>query len=274
LTNGKQSTWEEAVLWLRDQPDQGDLVRACFYDDPLLVAAHRYYESSEWQAVREFLPKRVGAVLDIGAGRGVSSYALARDGWETTALEPDPSPIVGAGAIRALSIEANLSIRVEETWGEVLPFSDESFDVVHGRQVLHHAKDLTKLCREAARVLKRNGLFIATREHVLSRHGDLPIFLENHPLHKRYGGENAYLLTEYLAAIQQGGITLMHVLNPFQSEINFYPDTLGQLKNRLAHKVLFPWPHLIPNLVLGWMGTFMNTPGRLYTFVAKKAANV
>ncbi len=272
MTNGKQSTWEEAVLWLKDQPDQGDLVRACFYDDPLLVAAHRYYESSEWQAVRKFLPKRVGAVLDIGAGRGVSSYALARDGWETTALEPDPSPIVGAGAIRALSKAANLHIRVEEMWGEVLPFSDKSFDMVHSRQVLHHAKDLTKLCREAARVLKPNGLFIATREHVLSRQEDLPVFLENHPLHRLYGGERAYLLTEYLTAIQQSGITLTHVLNPFQSEINLYPDTLCQLKKRLARKALFPWPHLVPAVVLGWLGAWVNTPGRLYTFVGRKVA--
>ena len=44
-------TWEGAVLWLRSQPDQADLVRACFYDDPLLDAARRYHRSIEWAAV-------------------------------------------------------------------------------------------------------------------------------------------------------------------------------------------------------------------------------
>ena len=40
--------------------------------------------------------------LDLGAGRGISSYALAREGWQVTALEPDPSMLIGAGAIRSL----------------------------------------------------------------------------------------------------------------------------------------------------------------------------
>ena len=194
-------SWEAAVVWLRNQPDQAELVRACFYDDPLRDAAERYYASTEWQAVRELAGGKRGTALDLGAGRGISSYALARDGWCVCALEPDPSNVVGAGAICALAQEANLNIRVEQNWGESLPYPDASFDLVHGRQVLHHARDLDKLCREAARVLKPGGIFIATREHVISRPEDLPAFLESHPLHKLYGGEHAYLLDEYLGAI-------------------------------------------------------------------------
>ncbi len=267
-------SWEEAVLWLRGQPDQIELVRACFFDDPLLGAVQRYYESTEWRAVRNFLPLKRGVALDMGAGRGISSYALARDGWKTTALEPDPSRLVGTGAIASLLKETGLDVRIEEQWGEALPFSDATFDVVHGRQVLHHAKDLTRLCSEVTRVLKPGGLFIATREHVLSRKEDLPVFLENHPLHKFYGGENAYLLREYLTAIQQSGIALTHVLNPFQSAINLYPDTMNQIKNRLARKMRFPWPQLIPDAVLGWVGACLDTPGRLYSFVGRKSTHV
>jgi len=40
-------SWEEAVLWLREQPEHRELVRACFYDDPLSAAAERYYMSTE-----------------------------------------------------------------------------------------------------------------------------------------------------------------------------------------------------------------------------------
>ena len=34
----KFTTWEEAVVWLRNQPDQRQLVLDAFYDDPLADA--------------------------------------------------------------------------------------------------------------------------------------------------------------------------------------------------------------------------------------------
>ena len=110
---GTVGTWEQAVQWLRSQPDQQDLVHAAYYDDPLLSAADRYWRSEEWCAVREFLPPGKGTALDAGAGRGISSFALAKDGFGVTALEPDPSAIVGAEAIRSLAREAGLPIGVQ-----------------------------------------------------------------------------------------------------------------------------------------------------------------
>ena len=265
--------WEQAVMWLRDQPDQGELVRACFYDDPLLGAAQRYYESAEWNAVRDLLPRSPGQALDVGAGRGISSYALARDGWKVTALEPDPGAVVGAGAIRSLCREAQLDVNVVQEWGERLPFADATFDLVHCRQSLHHARDLLQLCREIGRVLRPGGTFIANREHVISRKADLPEFLRSHPLHHLYGGENAYLLDEYRDAIQSGGIRLTRVLNPLQSEINLYPETLMGAKRQIAKRVAFPFPGLIPDLALAMLGNVIRHPGRLYSFVGTKVSN-
>lgn len=266
----KNMTWEEAVLWLREQPDQAELVKACFYDDPLLEAAQRYYESSEWKAVQKILPSPPGKALDLGAGRGISSYALAREGWDTFALEPDPSDIVGAGAIRSLARQAGLDIRVEERWGEKLPFEEETFDIVYCRALLHHAKDLRTLCKEVGRVLKKGGRFIATREHVISRREDLALFLESHPLHHLYGGENAYLLNEYLTAIRDSGIELEDVLNPFQSDINLFPETVLSFKVHIAKRIRLPWPQAIPDILLKLLGSWTNQPGRLYTFVGRK----
>lgn len=268
-------SWEAAVASLKAQPAQRALVDACFYDDPLLQSAQRYHASTEWQAVRALLPVTAGAAgvaLDVGAGRGIAAFALAKDGWRVTALEPDPSLQVGAGAIRALAQQAGLSIDVVQTWGEHLPFADATFDVVHCRQVLHHAKDLTQLCREVARVLKPGGRFIATREHVISSALDLPAFLDRHPLHRLYGGEHAYLLVEYLAAIRQAGICIEQVLNPYQSDINTYPETLLGIKRRWATRLRWPLPRLIPDALLSWVGARSQTPGRLYTFVGSKLA--
>lgn len=267
--NDSQLTWEAAVRWLKSQPEQAELVRACFYDDPLIAAAQRYYESGEWRAVEGLMPTETGRALDIGAGRGISSYALAKSGWEVVALEPDPSTEVGAGAIRNLASEAGLSIAVEENWGETLPFADESFDLIHARQVLHHAHDLDQLCREAARVLKRGGVLIATREHVISREGDLQAFLDSHPLHRLYGGEHAYTLSRYLAAMAQSGIKIDKVLNPFASDINLYPDTADALKLRIANRLKLP-SCLVPRALIRLLGARNATPGRLYTFVGRK----
>lgn len=267
--NDNLSSWEEAVVWLRNQTDQVDLVRACFYDDPLLIAAERYYRSTEWQAIRSLIAGKCGAALDLGAGRGISSYALVRDGWCVSALEPNPSDVVGAGAIRALARDAKLDIQVEQSWGESLPYLDASFDLVYGRQILHHARDLKQLCSEAARVLKPGGIFIATREHVISRNEDLPKFLASHPLHYLYGGEHAYLLNEYIHAILGSGIDLTNVLNPYQSDINLYPETVASLKQRLADKFYCP-AIIIPDFILTVLGKFSNAPGRLYTFVGRK----
>jgi SAM-dependent methyltransferase len=271
--SGEAMNWEGAVLWLRNQPDQTELVRACFYDDPLIDAAQRYYESSEWRAVREFLPRTAGRALDIGAGRGISSFALAREGWRVTALEPDASALVGAEAIRSLGHEAGLAIDVVQEWGERLPFADGSFDLVHCRQSLHHARDLRQLCAEIGRVLRHGGTFIATREHVISRPADLPKFLASHPLHHLYGGENAYMLSQYTSAIESAGIRLSRVLNPLQSEINLYPETLAGVKRRIAAHLLLPFPGAIPDFALGLVGGLIRQPGRLYSFVGTRGAH-
>jgi len=262
-------TWEDAVAWLRAQPDQQVLVQACFYDDPLLDAAKRFYDCSEWRAVRALLPSPSGRALDVGAGRGIATYALARDGWSVSALEPDSSALVGAQAIRALMSEAGLPAEIVTEWGEALPFRDASFDVVHCRQVLHHARDLPRFVGEVARVLKPGGLMVATREHVISRPEHLQAFLDSHPLHKLYGGENAFLLRDYHAAITGAGLALTTSLNPLQSDINLYPSSVEEQRKQMARAMRVPLA-LIPNWLMRWRGDRLTVPGRLYSFVAEK----
>ena len=263
-------SWEEAVQWLKKQPDQQDLIKAAFYDDPLIDAAKRYAESSEWSAIQELLLNiEKGNVLDIGAGRGISSYALAKDGWKVTALEPDPSNIVGTGAIGLLAKESGLDIDVIETRGEGLPFTDGVFDLIYCRAALHHANNLNALCKEVFRVLKPGGIFLATREHVISKAEDLDKFLNAHPLHYLYGGEHAYLLKEYLSAIKTAGFKVEKVLAPVASDLNLYPQTKKEFKKHLASRLHIP-NSLFPYFLLNLYAVFSNSPGRHYSFFARK----
>lgn len=273
MSEAKSMTWEDAVQTLRDDPKARELVEACFYDDPLTAAAERYHRGSEWRAIRAILPSPRGTALDIGAGRGIASYAFAKDGWKTSALEPDPSSIVGAGAIRALAQDAGLSIDVVEEWGERLPFEDAAFDVVHCRAVLHHAHDLQDLCTEVARVLKPGGIFIAAREHVVTSHADIPAFQASHPLHHLYGGEYAYTLAEYVGALTRAKLVMDEILNPFASDINLYPVTMAQVKRNWSRRLHLPVASLIPDAILKWRGARNQAPGRLYSFVCRKPAS-
>jgi SAM-dependent methyltransferase len=285
----KQMTWEEAVAWLRAQPEQTqqDLVKWCYFDDPLIAAAQRYYDSEEWHGVRTLAPANAGRALDLGAGRGISSFSLAKDGWQVTALEPDKSALVGAGAIKSLANDAGIKIDVISEFGADFPLESGFFDLVYGRQVLHHAPDLKHFLKEIARVLKPGARFIATREHVLSRKEDLNAFLDSHPLHHLYGGENAYLLRAYTEAIEGSGLRLTKVLGSYDNVINYFPLTEREVDslrcNALASVIGMPIANALVwhsgasplGIIARKIGSRLltardKTPGRLYSFVAEK----
>lgn len=270
-------TWEAAVQALRDDPDQREFVRLCYYDDPLAEAAERYHLSEEWQAVRPWL-KSGGTALDVGAGRGIACYALTREGYAVTALEPDPSAIVGAEAILALSRERDLGIEVRRGVAEAIPAEDDSFDLVFARAALHHTRDLVAAAREFARVLKPGGRLIALREHVISRPEHLQAFLDSHPLHRLYGGENAFLLETYLNAFAQAGLQIEQAVGPLESPMNYAPHSLGDVQALVAERTgplrglsrsilgIAPiWRAAQP--VLAWID---HRPGRLFSFLARK----
>jgi SAM-dependent methyltransferase len=192
---------------------------------------------------------------------------------------------VGAGAVRTLAREAGLSISVVEQPGEALPFPSGSFDLVHGRQVLHHAADLQRLCREVARVLRPGGRLIATREHVITRSSDLQAFLDSHPLHKLYGGERAYRLSEYKSAIEGSGLLIRRVLGPFDSAINYFPMSQSEWRRYCLEPLTWIFGKRATEQIVdhhrgcgSWLlgrlarmrSAFCDAPGRLYTFVADR----
>ena len=285
-TAAPMDTWEQAVEWLRTRPEHEwrEFVRQCYYDDPVLAAAARFCASEEWSGVKQLLENWLpGDVLEFGAGRGITSFAFASIGCRVTAVEPDPSSIVGRGAIESLSRFATQPIHTLADWGEHVDIPDESVDIVYCRAVLHHARDLPQLCREAFRVLRPGGVFLAEREHVLDRPEDLQVFLDKHPLHYRYGGEHAYLLRDYQNSICRAGFRLKRSIPPYHHVINFVPPMdLAHLRRmteqallkthvlprRLANRLAgVAWVRGLYARTLSWRA---KTPGRFYSFLAVK----
>ncbi|HNP49916.1 MAG TPA: class I SAM-dependent methyltransferase, partial [Bacteroidia bacterium] len=231
--NSSALSWEETIVKLRNSPDFKEIIYNSYLDEDLSSNIERFLVSEEFQAtlvlIESFYPGKAD-LLDLGAGNGVSAISLALSGFKVTAVDPDPSETIGCGAIRKLAKEYNLSnINVVQSYGESLPFNSNSFDIVHVRQAMHHAADLNKFMLEISRVLKPGGYLFTIRDHVIYNEKDKIWFLRSHPLHRFYGGENAYKESEYSDAMRKSGLEVLKTIRYFDSVLNYAPLTAENL---------------------------------------------
>jgi 2-polyprenyl-3-methyl-5-hydroxy-6-metoxy-1,4-benzoquinol methylase len=116
-------------------------------------------------AILDWAATRAGhEILDLGAGLGGYSLALAECGFAVLALDVVPDYVERA---RGLGVDARLYD------GGRLPLDDSSVDTVVLIEVLEHLEDPTVLLREARRVARRNVL--VTTPNCTQRFDPVPI---------------------------------------------------------------------------------------------------
>jgi ubiquinone/menaquinone biosynthesis C-methylase UbiE len=283
-------TWEETIQHIRTQPEYSELVEKAYFDADLELNVSRFNKSLEFEETLRLIKKhapKAKTILDIGCGNGISTINFALQGYDVTAVEPDVSTTVGAGAIKILKHAYNLkNVIIHEDFAEHIKFSDDTFDVVYMRQAMHHANDLDRFLKESIRVLKPNGLLLTIRDHVIFNEDDKNWFLEKHPLHKFYGGENAYTSGEYKQAIVLGGATILKELKYYDNEINYFPLSNTELIKIKQHRIakqqdkLFKKIGVLAKLPLVWSMYKLLfkysplseklVPGRMYSYIAIK----
>jgi ubiquinone/menaquinone biosynthesis C-methylase UbiE len=237
------NAYERAVLAFRTDPKLHDWELGSFLEEDFARALERYSESEEfvrcWNVLEPHLESGT-RLLDIGAGRGLTSITFARKGIPVTSIEYDPSDIVGVGALA--KSQERLGVPLSGVRGDVLalPFRDECFDVAFSRSVLHHVNDMGRGLKEVWRVLKPGGVFLAYNEHIIGPFSDGQKFLRSHPTVPYGVNEHAYPVFTYWSKFRSAGFRSLRFFHC--SRVLEFPNFLRRAMHRpaIARWVEFP----------------------------------
>jgi ubiquinone/menaquinone biosynthesis C-methylase UbiE len=122
-----------------------------------IMENYRYEIEPFIHSVAQFTRHKGKRVLEIGVGAGTDHLQWALAGVELYGVD-----LTDAGidiTERRLAVYG-LSSNLKQVDAEVLPFEDNSFDVVYSWGVIHHSEKPEAIIKEIKRVLKPGGEFI------------------------------------------------------------------------------------------------------------------
>lgn len=142
-------------------------------------------------------------VLDLGCGGGHVSFSVAPHVREIVAYDLSPEML---SVVETAARERGLgNVTTRQGAVESLPFDDASFDMVLSRYSAHHWRDFAGGLREAARILKPNGIagFVDAVAPVTPL---LDTFIQTIEMLRDPSHVRDYARAEWEAALAQAGI--------------------------------------------------------------------
>lgn len=121
-------------------------------------------------------------IFDIGCGSGLLMKELEIFG-DVYGIDTSPA------AIKYCTAKGIRNVQIGHA--ENLPFQDESFDVVLAMDVFEHIKDDSSAVAESKRILKKNGILIASVPAVKSLWGEMDVYSHHY---RRYSMSDFRLL--------------------------------------------------------------------------------
>jgi ubiquinone/menaquinone biosynthesis C-methylase UbiE len=126
------------------------------------VEQHRYALEPHIPAMVDFERWRDADVLEVGCGIGTDATRFARGGARYTGVDQTNRAI---GLARERFVLEGLMGTFLPSDATVLPFSDESFDLVYSHGVVHHMTNTQEAVDEMYRVLRPGGTAIVMVYH-------------------------------------------------------------------------------------------------------------
>ncbi|MCI0765667.1 class I SAM-dependent methyltransferase [Bacillus sp. TL12] len=96
-------------------------------------------------------------IVDIGCGGGIYTKELALMGANNVVGFDFSEKMLQAATKNCTSFQ-NISFVHGDA--QHMPFTNETFDIVISRAVIHHLQDIPKFLQEASRILKKDGMLI------------------------------------------------------------------------------------------------------------------
>lgn len=134
------------------------------YDDERLAGVYDQGNEMPEESLRawvgmiaSFVRRPAPSIVEIGAGTGVFSAAMARWIEGSGVLAVDPSEVMLAQARRH---HAHAAVRYVPGSAEAVPAPSAAFDVALLSRVIHHIPDRPRAVRELARILRTGGRVI------------------------------------------------------------------------------------------------------------------